>query len=258
MIERPPDRPEDPAADYRLSHLAPEKGESYHATFLRNPYRRMMWGLEKTALDDIRRRFLGGRELRHLDFACGTGRVLAHFAPDARATVGIDVSPSMLAIARRESPGSEILEADLTERDVLGDRTFNLITAFRFFPNAQQALRDAALGALVRHLDRDGVLVFNNHKNLASLRYRLSRRLGRGGVEGMRPREVRELVERGGLEIARTYAFGFTPASEERPLVPAALLNVLERALTRCPAIRGLGENIVFACRKTEAGSAEG
>jgi trans-aconitate methyltransferase len=50
---------------------------------------------------------LGGYELADasvLDFGCGVGRLTAGFAPHAAEVVGIDVSPSMLATARRDLP----------------------------------------------------------------------------------------------------------------------------------------------------------
>lgn len=238
-------------ADYRLSHLAPDKGESYHRAFALNPYRKMMWGFERTALDKIRRRFLAGRPLRHLDFACGTGRVLAHVAPDALVSVGVDVSPGMLAVAKKVAPASELIEADLTVGDVLGGREFDLITAFRFFPNAQPDLRARAIGVLSRHLDPDGVFVFNNHMNRASLRYRLARLLRRGGDEGMGPGEVRSLLDEAGLGVLGTYAYGFTPAGEERTFLPVAWLTAIEKVMSRIRPMRGLGENLIFVCRKS-------
>lgn len=253
MAKHTPSHPQEPSSsDYRLSHLAPEKGESYHAAFSQNPYRKMMWDFEKNILDDIRDTFFEGQEIHHLDFACGTGRVLAHIAARARVSVGVDISPSMLSVARSALDRSELIEADITERDVLGERSFNLITAFRFFPNAQPSLREDALRVLIKHLDRGGCLVFNNHKNLASLRYRLARRLKRGGDIGMGPQEVRDLLVQGGLEIAKTYAHGFTPAGEEHSYVPIALLRRLEKLLTKCPGMRGLGENLVYVCRRAE------
>ena len=247
MTER---APEPSSEDYRLSHLAPEKGESYQRTFSQNPYRRMMWRLERKALDRVERRFLAGRSLRHLDFACGTGRVLAHFAPKAAVSVGVDVSPSMLAVARKEAPGSELIEADLTANDVLGGRAFDLITAFRFFPNAQPDLRVQVIRVLVDHLDAGGLLVFNNHKNLSSLRYRLARLIRRGGREGMGPGEVRGLIDGAGLEIVRTFGYGFTPASDERRFLPIPVLRAIEAILSRVRPFRGLSENILFVCRR--------
>ncbi len=248
---RRPDRPArvHPSSDYRQSHLAAGKGESYHTTFATSPYRRLLWDMEKRILDRALRESLGD-DVSHLDFACGTGRVLSHLEARARVSVGVDVSPSMLAVARVHAGRSEIYEADLTADDILGDRRFNLITAFRFFANAQPALRDEAMRVLVRHLEKGGRLVFNNHRNLSSLKYRLARARRRGGFDGMSLAECRRLVTRHGLEIERRQAMGFAPAGDERAFLPPALLGLLEAVLTRCPPLRTWGENVVFVCRR--------
>ena len=245
-------RRSDPA-DYRESHLRPGIGESYQASF-RDPYRSLFWDLEKRVLDRILVECLGDGDVHHLDFACGTGRILSHVAGRARVSVGVDVSPSMLAVAKESSERSEIYQADLTTHDILEERKFNLITAFRFFPNAQPALRNDAMRVLVRHLGEGGRLVFNNHMNLASVKYRLARLRGRNGFKGMSLAEASELVSKNGLEIQKSYALGFTPASDRHMIMPAALLRRLEWGLSKWPAIKPWGENVIFACRRAEGG----
>lgn len=250
-----PERVDSPSSDYRLSHLASEKGESYHAMFSHNPYRNMIWEFEKRILDRILIEFFGNHEIHHLDFACGTGRILSHFATRARVSVGIDVSPSMLSVARNNQGHSELYEADLTKNDVLGNREFNLITAFRFFANAQPSLREDAMRVLMKHLGKDGWFVFNNHKNIASVKYRLARLRGRGGFEGMILTEVRNLLAKSGLKIERKYSIGFIPANEERVFVPVILLRRVEEILSKCQILKDLGENMVFVCRRAESNS---
>ena len=58
-----------PGKDYRLSHLAPEIGESYDAAFVNDPYRHLVWGLEQRILDRILAEGFADRDIRHLDFA---------------------------------------------------------------------------------------------------------------------------------------------------------------------------------------------
>ena len=236
--------------DYRKSHLRSGIGESYHASFARDPYRNLLWGLEKRVLDRILVECLGDRDVHHLDFACGTGRILSYVADRARVSVGVDVSPSMLSVAKETSGRSEIYQADLTTNDILEERKFDLITAFRFFPNAQPSLRNDAMRVLVRHLGEGGRLVFNNHKNLSSVKYRLARLRGRGGFKGMSLSEASELSSKNGLEIERSYAMGFTPASDRHMIIPAGLLRRLEEGLSKCPAIKPWGENVIFVCRQ--------
>jgi SAM-dependent methyltransferase len=243
--------------DYRRSHIHPDKGKSYHLTFSENPYRRMVWQFEKNILDRILSTFFKGEPIRHLDFACGTGRILSYLEDRVSSSTGVDVSPSMLEIARQNNRSAEILKADLTEIDVLGKRKFNLITAFRFFPNAEEELRTEAIKILISHLDDNGLLVFNNHKNAGSARYRLARLLGRGGGQGMTNDEVRELVARNELEILKIFPLCILPASEKRKLLPFFLLRPFEVFFSKFRVFKNLGENVIFVCLKSEKKSSD-
>ncbi len=57
------------------------RGRDYHETFSPevNPYRAMVWRLEQRVLDRILQDHLRSEKIAHLDFACGTGRILGHF-----------------------------------------------------------------------------------------------------------------------------------------------------------------------------------
>lgn len=236
--------------DYRTSHLEQGKGDSYHATFSLNPYRHMVWKLEQGLLDRIIDSHYGGKDILHLDFACGTGRVLNYLADRAKVSVGVDVSRTMLDVARRTGSGAELIEADLTAKDVLGERQFNLITAFRFFPNAQPELRTQVIRILRAHLARDGFLVFNNHKNVQSTRNRIGRLLGRKRGHGMSTAEVEKLLSENGLEIVKAHHLCVFPASTARPILPISVLSRLEGALSRIDWLHNFGENILYVCRK--------
>lgn len=54
---------------------------------------------------------------RVLDAGCGTGRVMIRLAERGYDCVGVDLDPSMLAVARREAPGLSWIQADLAEFD---------------------------------------------------------------------------------------------------------------------------------------------
>ena len=238
--------------DYRESHLQPEKGESYHAAFSDEPYRNMVWQFEQGILDRILTVFYGNSDIHHLDFACGTGRILSYLGDRTKSAVGVDLSPSMLEVARKNKRSAEIIEADLTRSDMLGDRKFNLITAFRFFPNAEAELRMEAMQALSRHLDDNGYLVFNNHKNTGSTRNRLARFFGRRDYRGMSIAEVQALLAENDLEIEKIYHLCVFPASEKHMIIPLFLLRNLERILNRIPVLCNFGENLVYVCRNTK------
>ncbi len=236
-------------SDYRKSHLSKEKGEAYAEAFINKPYRRMVWELEKNILNDILNKFYSNEEISHLDFACGTGRIL-HFLTNLTATsTGVDLSPSMLAVAQKNNMTAEIIEADLTRNDVLGERKFNLITAFRFFPNAQPELRNEAMQVITKHITANGYIVFNNHMHNGSLKYRLAKLLGRAKTDGMSNAEVNELIKKHNLEIEGFYHLCVFPASERRMFLPLALLQPLEKILARIAIFYKLAENHVYVCK---------
>lgn len=238
--------------DYRKSHLEPEKGKTYHNAFSSDPHRNMVWQFEKAILDHILLTFYRNTAIHHLDFACGTGRILAYLKDRTKSSVGVDLSASMLEVARKNNKSAEIIEADLTKEDVLHERKFNLITAFRFFPNAQKELRIEALQVLTRHLEKNGYIVFNNHKHTGSTRNRLARLLGRGGYLGMSLAEVEELLSETGLEVSKIYHLSVFPASEKRRLLPISLLRQIEALLSKCSFCQDFGENLIFVCRRSE------
>lgn len=239
-------------SDYRNSHLDPQKGVEYHQKFSKNPHRTMIWEIEKTVLDDILRTFFTDTKIRHLDFACGTGRIIEHCQSRASESVGVDVSESMLDVARGRLIDCELLNADITCNDVLKDKKFNLITAFRFFPNAQDELRKSASASLVSHLASDGYLVFNNHKNYSSLSYRLGRLLSGRDLGEMRESEVREMLSWSGLTIVRTYHMGVIPSTDKYRVAPIPLLGRAERFLSRFASLRSLATNVIYVCVRTK------
>ena len=243
-------------SSYRESHL--HKGRDYHETFSAIPYRSMIWCLEQRLLSRIVRDHFVDDVPRYLDFACGTGRILGFLSPYCRSVVGVDVSTSMLDVARCVSARIDIIEADITKDDQLGGQEFDLITVFRFFPNAEPELREEALGALVRHLSRNGILVFNNHKNSGSLRFRLgaAKRWAIGGGAMAHDRrtmsdlDARTLVSRAGLHIDRVYHLGVLPLSDHMTWLPRGTMTSIEGALSRVPFVEPLAQNLIYVCRR--------
>ena len=241
---------------YRESHQG--KGREYHAQFTQNPRRALIWSIEQRFLGDIARRFLSPGEADHLDFACGSGRILARFADNVRSSTGVDVSTSMLESAKTLVPQARLIEADITRQEVFDGQLFDLITAFRFFPNAEPTLRHEVIKALYPLLRPGGLLVFNNHRNVSCLAFRVGRLLKRTNTPffGMSAREVAELVGSVGLSVERIYHVGIVPEFETRMLRPRFLVGWIESLATRLP-VAGLSEDLIYVCRKSASPSGE-
>lgn len=210
----------------------------------------MVWQLEKGILDHILSTFYRDLQIHYLDFACGTGRILSYLEERTKYAIGVDLSPSMLEVALKNNKSAEIIKADLTKDDVLGERKFNLITAFRFFPNAQPELRKQAMQVLNRHIEDNGYIVFNNHKNVGSARNRLAKLFGHREYSGMSIAEVKSLLVESSLEIVKVYHICVFPVFGKHTLVPLCLLRPIEVFLSRRRLLKNLGENLIFVCRK--------
>ena len=137
-----------------------------------------MWKIEQRILDRVLDQIHGEQatEIAYLDFACGTGRVLAFVSARTVSASGVDISEAMLIVAATSAPKAELISADITlGNSPLAGRVFDLITAFRFFPNAEESLRTEAISALSACLKPGGRLILNNHRSRSSLRQRLGR-----------------------------------------------------------------------------------
>jgi SAM-dependent methyltransferase len=82
-------------------------------------------------LDTIRRRLDPGFAPRSaLDFGCGVGRVVLPLAAQVDTVIGVDVSPSMLAEARRNLAGAGVGNIELVcagDASVLAGKVFDLV-----------------------------------------------------------------------------------------------------------------------------------
>lgn len=190
--------------DYRHSHI--RKGDEYDAALDSSPWDAYMHRVEAAFLEETIPG-LFAQKPRYLDFACGTGRITSVVAPMTSEFMGVDVSESMLAEARKKLPGGRFVAADLTrERPDIGQ--FDLVTSFRFLGNAQPELRSTALAAINRHQPTGGYLIVNNHRNPTSLANLVSRMRGAAIGVDLTHRLVRRLLKSGGYEIVGVRPFG--------------------------------------------------
>jgi len=247
---------------YRDSHL--DEGPEYHDKFSHGPYRSVIWKIEQEKLEAILARYrLRCREsLRMLDFACGTGRILQLFENQVDSAVGIDVSESMLAVAKSHLQKTEFFQADLTREPVLAERRFELITAFRFFPNAEPALRDEVMRELVTLLADDGILILNNHLRCSGSKQRLRRAI-RGfakwgkdkDLHCMSDAEVEALAERFGLSIVEIHPLAVLPVlKEKKPILPGSLISAIEGWAARNSWLANLANNRIYVLQHRTAG----
>ena len=237
---------------YRESHKYASKGAEYEDYYRTDAWEKFLWSREQDIILGILDKYFTDSEIHLLDFACGTGRITALLEDRVKTSTGVDVSGSMLKIAKRRLGRTEIIEGDITTENALDGRKFNLITAFRFFLNAEPELRSAAMNALAGLLAEDGILVFNNHHNLGSpwirlLHQRHLRKNPDGIFNVMSIEQMTELVEGAGLEIIEIHPAGFF----HPPKVPVSyrLNHAIDGAARRIRFLSRFSENPIAVCR---------
>jgi SAM-dependent methyltransferase len=204
--------------NYRISHAGPEAAKKYTQTYETGYYAALWTKIEKP-LVEATLRAIGGPHKKCLDFACGTGRITKVAAKCFTEVVGVDISAAMLASAR--VPGNVRLQQIDITTEPLGE-TFDAITAFRFFLNAERRLRQEAIEAIHDHLNEAGWLVCNVQMNATSpfgIASRLMNRLPWSKVRNtMSIDELRTLLTSAGFTIERVTPYGYLP--RPGPLLP--------------------------------------
>jgi len=242
--------------DYRSAHSGTGSfAEGYDDTlFATGTFDSEIWSRERALLDR-----LVIREGRFLDFACGTGRVLSHLEGRCGESVGLDVSPTMLESARSKVRAAQLVCGDATQEPDVLTGSFDLITAFRFFLNAQPQLRDEAMSYLAGRLrDRTSRLIFNVHGNTLSTRLPvwLNERLHGRPYSQMSFWAVRRLIRLHGLEIRRWYGLGLLDKSLYKRM-PRNVWLTAEALLKGIRPLRLFAVYLYFECGlRDDAGSA--
>ncbi len=109
-------------------------------------------------LPEIVRRHATGRVA--CDFGCGTGRSTRFLKHLGFTTVGVDLSPAMLELARQHDPAGDYRLVDETGPTTFPEASFDLaLAAFTFDNVPDEAAKVRLLSALRRLLRPSGVLV---------------------------------------------------------------------------------------------------
>ena len=239
--------------DYRMSHQDERKSNQYEEViYKRGTYDDLMWQAEKPILlREVSRLKQSVDVITYLDFGCGTGRILQLLEGETNDALGVDISESMVALAREKGVRAPIIVGDITREDIIGTKTFQLITAFRVFLNAGPELSRQILAALVPKLESSGIFIFNMHGNLWSYRFftKIWYRLWGRQLNTATLSEVRGLVSSHGLTIVRWYGVGIIPKVFFRWGL-GSILSIFDRILLRLPGARFIAYDLIFVCKK--------
>jgi SAM-dependent methyltransferase len=197
-------------ADYRESHNSPNYGQKYSEAYKSGYYAAQWRDLEIPILTSLfTRSALDTRSC--LDFACGTGRIATLASKYFDRVVAVDIAAPMIEQVPKIDNVSCILR-DITLEKL--SEHFDVITAFRFFLNAQESLRIEAIRAMHSHLKPGGILICNNHMNSSSpmgIAYQLLSSAGLGNQKTLSTRHLSDLLEGGRFSVSRIIPYSFLP-----------------------------------------------
>ena len=234
--------------NYRKSHIG--KGIDYDQLFVEDYRTLILSEIERKWLNSIVSQYYKHGLITHLDFACGTGRIIGYLQDQNIQSTGVDVSKTMLEVARQKCPNARFLEIDVTEGEIEQLKgKFDLITSFRFLTNAEPPLRYEALAATSLFLNDKGFMVVNNHFNSNSLLLKLVSL--KRGVEprGVAPKVLEVLFDLLGLEVVRRIGIGILPL-RRRHGFPKILQISMDRLIGQLPVFNGLALNHLYVLRR--------
>lgn len=239
-------------SDYRLSHLGSRRGEIYDQRFAQNRTAFYWENYEQPFLQQLLPQLTDPGSTSALDFACGTGRITRILNRYCKKVVGVDVSADMLEQARKALPEVTFCKIDLT-RENFAEGPFDLITAFRFFLNAQPELRHQVLKALASYLRPEGVLLLNNHLRAQSINGWLTRVTRCAGLHKrncLADKEFESLLQESGFKPQKIYSFCRLPGFHRFPPVNPRLWLRLEEMLARILPFKNLTEQAIYLCQR--------
>lgn len=237
--------------NYTNSHVGVKRGEIYDKRYQIGTEEFYWLYFEKPLLQKIFLRHSQSKQKRYLDFAVGTGRILAVVGQYFSHVVGLDVSEDMMLVAKNKVPKAEFIRMDIT-REKLDIGKFDVISSFRFLLNAEPELREKALKSLRTAIDDNGVLIVNNHLNGTSLIGIICRI--RNLIKGkehhiiLTDNDVRILMASCGFKVVEYYGFGFIPAWRNRFWLPRGLLRFLEKMIFKASIFARFGKDRIYVC----------
>jgi SAM-dependent methyltransferase len=237
---------------YRASHAGAGYGKHYEETYRRGYYADLWTRIESPLLEKLFVQCAAEGRRACLDFACGTGRITALAERYFEECVGVDVSDTMLEVARTKCARAQLVRRDITVEPI--GTAFDVITAFRFFLNAEQPLRRAGLRALRSALAPGGRIIINVHVNRTSLlgiAYRFrnwTRQRHIANTLGLE--ELAEMLREENLHIESVVHYGLLPRVGWRfEWLPRLLMTPIEKVFRSVSLIpRNLAQCFIVVC----------
>ena len=239
---------------YRSHHLGADKASSYDADLwtLRSA-KGLTWAVEQIVFG----RIFGSMPApprTAVDFACGTGRVLRYLLDRGIEATGVDISPDMLELAANRCPDAKLVLGDVTVQPDLLRGPFDVATAFRFFLNAEPAMRVDVVRWLHRVVRPGGHLVANFHLNPTSMRgvYTRVRLRGEDAMPTMSIAQAVDLLEAGGFTPRSVHGYDVLPFRRDgNPLALPRVRSWIEHRLVDRRGIARIAGTFIVVAERT-------
>lgn len=135
-----------------------------------------------------------------VDLACGSGRLLNY------ATIGVDASKKMLAIAKRKHPEKQFFHA-AADSTGIADNSIDTIISFHFFMHLKDEQIDLIIQECLRILKPNGRLIFDipSKKRRSLFNYKSNE------WHGSTSKSINELKQITDFKLKRTFGILFFP-----------------------------------------------
>lgn len=243
---------------YTNSYIGkPGKGFKYDNK-IENKFELFIWDLEKyfltQAINDLKYSEQGS--VTYLDFACGTGRLIAFFKNDLgflNAT-GLDTSVEMIKKAKTKVAAEFLCGNINIEKNLLQGRKFDLVTVFRLFLNLEEENREKVLKELASYIKNGSYLILNNHMNRFSflgLQFWIRKMLGNNHVITTATQsEFVKMIKNSGFEVEKIYKFTFFPGRNNFIFLPWNQLKKVEIMISKLPFLKNFCQSQIYVCKK--------
>jgi ubiquinone/menaquinone biosynthesis C-methylase UbiE len=236
---------------YERSFLTGLQVDKYDALWSPGTRVAYLWHLVRPWLrETVARTVMTRSGSRLLDFACGTGRVMAEVVDLVSEAHGVDISPEMVARARERVPNAGVYQGDLVNQDPTA-RDYDIVTMFRFVLNASPDTRAAVLVAAREKLARRfGFLIVNNHGNAHSARHwhYLYKSVDWRYQSELTDTEMREMLTEAGFEVVDRFGAGIAPSGLYHGVLRRAAQSV-DAICARSQRLSGLSEELIYVAR---------
>lgn len=237
-----------------------KKGVSDYEKITDSKYIQIIYDLEKNVLEKFFNK-IKTENKSILDFACGSGRWTQYLESKFKTTTGVDISQEMINYAQKKCINTKFVVTDITSSANTLDEKYDVITAFRFYKNSENSLREDATKELEKYLNNDGYFIFDLHLNKFSFMGLLATiikllkinklfKIAPITIKTVSLGEIDKILNNNNLKIVDYYGIGFLPSRSNYLIMPNKILYNLEKKISTNKLLRKYCYNILVFAKK--------